>query len=57
VRGVANLSALIARHIQNGGTVVLTTHQEVPVEAAHRKRVDLGVPVATPEAEAEDATC
>ncbi len=57
VRGVANLSALIARHIHNGGTVVLTTHQEVPVEAAHRKRVDLGGPVAMPEAEAEDAAC
>jgi heme exporter protein A len=57
VRGVAHLSALIARHIQNGGTVVLTTHQEVPVEAARRKRVDLGSPVAMPEAEAEDAAC
>jgi heme exporter protein A len=57
VRGVANLSALIARHIESGGTVVLTTHQEVPVDAARRKRVDLGNPVATTVAEAEDATC
>ena len=32
VRGVANLSALIARHIEGGGTTVLTTHQEVPVD-------------------------
>jgi heme exporter protein A len=57
VRGVAHLSALIARHIENGGTVVLTTHQEVPVDAARRKRVDLGSPTAAPVAEAEDAVC
>jgi heme exporter protein A len=54
VRGVANLSALIARHTEGGGTVVLTTHQEVPVDAARRKRVDLG---AATVAEAEDAAC
>ncbi len=57
VRGVANLSTLIARHIEGGGTVVLTTHQEVPVDAARRKRVDLGSPAAVPVAEAEDAAC
>jgi heme exporter protein A len=57
VRGVAHLSALIARHIENGGTVVLTTHQEVPVDAARRKRVDLGNSTAAPVAEAEDAAC
>jgi heme exporter protein A len=57
VRGVAHLSALIARHIESGGTVVLTTHQEVPVDAARRKRVDLGSPTAAPVAEAEDAAC
>ena len=56
VRGVANLSALIARHIEGGGTAVLTTHQEVPVDATRRKRVDLGSPAAVP-AEAEDAAC
>jgi heme exporter protein A len=56
VRGVANLSALIARHIEGGGTVVLTTHQEVPVDAARRKRVDLGSPAAQP-VEAEDVAC
>ena len=56
VRGVANLSALIARHIEGGGTAVLTTHQEVPVDAARRKRVDLGSPAAVP-VEAEDAAC
>lgn len=57
LRGVANLSALVARHIEAGGTVVLTTHQEVPVDAARRKRVDLGSPAAVPVAEAEDAAC
>jgi heme exporter protein A len=57
VRGVANLSALVARHIEGGGTVVLTTHQEVPVDAARRKRVELGSPAAAPIAEAEDVAC
>jgi heme exporter protein A len=57
VRGVANLSALIARHVDGNGTVVLTTHQEVPVDAARRKRVDLGRAAATPEPEVEDAAC
>jgi len=57
VRGVAALSNLIAGHVGTGGTVVLTTHQEVPVDAARRKRVDLGGPAAVPEVEAEDAVC
>jgi heme exporter protein A len=57
VRGVAALSNLIASHVGAGGTAVLTTHQEVPVDAARRKRVDLGSPAAVPEAEAEDAVC
>jgi len=57
VRGVANLSALIARHVDGNGTVVLTTHQEVPVDAARRKRVDLGRAAAMPEPEVEDAAC
>lgn len=59
VRGVANLSALVASHLEGGGTVVLTTHQEVPVAAERRHRIDLGVPVALSAvaAEAEDATC
>lgn len=62
VRGVANLSALIATHLEGGGTVVLTTHQEVPVAAERRQRVDLGAPSAPEPAaaaaiEAEDAAC
>jgi len=57
VRGVAGLSDLIARHVSGGGTVALTTHQEVPVDAARHKRVDLGSPSAAPVVEAEDAVC
>jgi len=61
VRGVAKLSELIAGHVQTGGTVALTTHQEVPVAAERRQRVDLGTAAPTgaqaAEAEAEDATC
>ena len=55
-RGVAALSDLIAGHVGGGGTVVLTTHQEVPVYAARRKRVDLGG-VAVFAEEAKDAVC
>lgn len=57
VRGVANLSALIAAHLEGGGTVVLTTHQEVPVAAERRQRVDLGTVPSTAAIEAEDAAC
>jgi heme exporter protein A len=41
-RGVADLSALVARHLAGGNIVVLTTHQEVPVEAARAAPVELG---------------
>lgn len=41
VRGVAGLSALIGAHVKAGNTVVLVTHQEVPIDAGHRQRVDL----------------
>jgi heme exporter protein A len=54
-RGVTNMSALIAQHLQRGNTVVLTTHQEVPVEAARRRRVELGA--AHMVREVEDAAC
>ena len=56
IRGVAALSALIAGHVGGGGTVVLTTHQEVPVDAARRKRVDLGEAAVFAE-ETKDAVC
>jgi heme exporter protein A len=32
VRGVAALSALVAQHLRRDGLVVLTTHQEVPID-------------------------
>lgn len=34
VKGVARLAALIGEHVQEGGIVMLVTHQEVPVEGA-----------------------
>jgi heme exporter protein A len=41
-RGVATLSALVARHLAGGGIVVLTTHQAVTVDAARAETVQLG---------------
>jgi heme exporter protein A len=40
-RAVAFLQALIAAHLVRGGIVVLTTHQEVSIEAAIALRIDL----------------
>lgn len=34
VKGVARLAELIGEHVQEGGVVMLVTHQEVPVEKA-----------------------
>jgi heme exporter protein A len=46
VRGVAALSALIAEHLRREGVVILTTHQDVPIDG----RVDklTLVPAAAP---------
>jgi heme exporter protein A len=41
-RGVAALSALVARRLAGGGIVVLTTHQDVAVEATAVQSVALG---------------
>jgi heme exporter protein A len=41
-RGVATLGTLVARHLAAGNPVVLTTHQEVPIEAARVEVLDLG---------------
>ena len=41
-RGVASLSALVARHLAGGGIVALTTHQEVAVDAGRSQTVALG---------------
>jgi heme exporter protein A len=47
VRGVAALSELIAEHLQRGGVVILTTHQDVPI-AGHVEKLVL-VPAAAPD--------
>jgi len=47
-RGLASLSALVARHLAGGGIVILTTHQEVPVEAPRAETVELGNGPGTP---------
>jgi heme exporter protein A len=41
VRGVAALSQLIAEHVEADGTVVLVTHQEVPIAARRQQRFEL----------------
>jgi len=46
VRGVAALSALIAEHLRRDGLVVLTTHQDVPIDG-RIDRLTL-VPAAAP---------
>jgi heme exporter protein A len=40
VKGVAGLSALIGQHVRNGNMVTLVTHQEVPIDAPRRQRVE-----------------
>jgi heme exporter protein A len=51
VRGVAALSALIAQHLRRDGVVVLTTHQEVPIDGRVEKLtlVPAAAPGALPE--------
>ena len=41
VAAVAFLQGLIAAHLSRGGIVILTTHQEVAIEAAVAMRIDL----------------
>jgi heme exporter protein A len=41
-RGVAALSALVARHLADGNIVVFTTHQEVTVDAGRTATIELG---------------
>jgi heme exporter protein A len=38
---VSLISTVIAGHVENGGSVILTTHQEVPIDAAIQQRLDL----------------
>jgi heme exporter protein A len=49
-RGVAAVSALLARHLAGGNIIVFSTHQEVPIDAARTATIALG-------AEGSDATC
>jgi heme exporter protein A len=37
------LQSLLEKHLANGGIVMLTTHQDVPIAAPHRERLELGV--------------
>lgn len=41
VKAVDALSNQIAGHVNAGGIVVLTTHQEVPIAAARKRQIDL----------------
>ena len=41
VAAVELLQSIIAKHVENGGMVILTTHQEVPLISGKIKRVSL----------------
>lgn len=41
VKAVENLADQIASHVNAGGVVVLTTHQEVPIAAENKAQIDL----------------
>jgi heme exporter protein A len=58
VKGVAELSALIGQHVRNGNTVALVTHQEVPIDAPRRQRVEFaGGGSGAASSVEEEATC
>ncbi len=40
-KAVENLSKLVAQHVKNGGIVVLTTHQEVPIPVENKVTLEL----------------
>ncbi len=42
VAAVGLLQSIIAKHIENGGMVILTTHQKVPLTSGKIKRLSLG---------------
>ena len=41
IAAVDDLQSLVAAHVARGGSIVLTTHQEVAIAAAKSRRVDL----------------
>lgn len=44
IAAVELLQSIIAKHIDNGGMVILTTHQEVPLTSGKIKRLSLSQP-------------
>lgn len=42
VAAVAFLQSVIEKHLANAGIVMLTTHQEVPIQTPNRIRIELG---------------
>jgi heme exporter protein A len=55
---VSELSALIGQHVRNGNTVALVTHQEVPIDAPRRQRVEFaGGGSGAASSVEEEATC
>jgi len=58
VKGVAGLSKLIGDHVKQGNTVAFVTHQEVPIDAPRRQRVEFaGGSGGGISATAEEAAC
>jgi heme exporter protein A len=43
VAAIAFLQSLIEQHLTQGGIVLLTSHQEVPIQAPQRHRIELAV--------------
>lgn len=48
IAAVKLLQSIIAKHVDNGGMVILTTHQEVPLTTGEIKRLSLNPVEATP---------
>jgi len=48
VAAVELLQSIIAKHVDNGGMVILTTHQEVPLTSGEIKRLSLSEPQGHP---------
>ena len=40
--GIEKLMAQFVRHADNGGAVILTTHQDLPADAARVRKIRLG---------------
>ena len=42
VAALAVITTIVEGHLERGGIVVLTTHQEVPIKSRETRRVELG---------------